>query len=198
MEVAIDLPHTDKEWKHFAQDATAYVTGMIKRRAVEVSERKLSTEDQLKFKAAKAVEVKNFISAQAFEALPSHLKPSREQAIGMRWLLTWKVQDDGSVKPKARAILLGYQDPSYEHRSTTAPVMTRQTRQLFLQAAANRRWRTQKGDISGAFLQGRTYPDELFCIPCDEILEAMQLPPGTITRLKKSLLRSCGCSIRVV
>ena len=186
VEVAIDLPHTDKEWKHFAQDATAYVAGMIKRRAVEVSERKLSAEDQLKFKAAKAVEVKNFISAQAFEALPPHLKPSREQAIGMRWLLTWKVQDDGSVKPKARAILLGYQDPSYEHRSTTAPVMTRQTRQLFLQAAANRRWRIQKGDISGAFLQGRTYPDELFCIPCDEILEAMQLPPGTITRLKRA------------
>ncbi|OLQ03384.1 hypothetical protein AK812_SmicGene13705 [Symbiodinium microadriaticum] len=102
VEVAIDLPHTDKEWKHFAQDATAYVAGMIKRRAVEVSERKLSTEDQLKFKAAKAVEVKNFISAQAFEALPSHLKPSREQAIGMRWLLTWKVQDDGSVKPKEK------------------------------------------------------------------------------------------------
>ncbi|CAE7454855.1 RE1 [Symbiodinium sp. CCMP2592] len=186
VEVAVDLPTTEKEWKRFGQDATAYVAGMIKRRAVEVSERRLSAEDQLKFKAAKAVEVKNFLSAQAFEALPSHLKPSREQAIGMRWLLTWKVQDDGSVKPKARAILLGYQDPSYEHRSTTAPVMTRQTRQLFLQAAANRRWRIQKGDISGAFLQGRTYPDELFCVPCDEILEAMQLPPGTITKLKRA------------
>ena len=74
----------------------------------------------MKSKAAKAAEVRNFISAQAFEALPAHLKPSREQAIGMRWLLTWKVQEDGSVKPKARAILLGYQDPSYEHRSTTA------------------------------------------------------------------------------
>eukprot|EP00439_Symbiodinium_sp_Y106_P024975 s3776_g3.t1 len=186
VEIAVDLPYTEKEWKRFTQDATAYVAGMIKRRAVEVSERRLSTEDQMKFREAKAAEVRNFISAQAFEALPAHLKPSREQAIGMRWLLTWKVQEDGSVKPKARAILLGYQDPSYEHRSTTAPVMTRQTRQLFLQAAANRKWRIQKGDISGAFLQGRAYPDELFCVPCDEILEAMQLPPGTITRLKRA------------
>ena len=64
--------------------------------------------------------------------------------------------------------------------------MSRQTRQLFLQAAANRRWTIQKGDITGAFLQGREYPGELFCIPCDEILESMNLPAGTVTRLKRA------------
>ena len=104
----------------------------------------------------------------------------------MRWILTWKTKEDGSVKPKARAVLLGYQDPSYEHRSTTAPVMTRQTRQFMLQLAANRRWTVQKGDVSGAFLQGREYPDTLYCIPCDEICAAMQLAPGSITRLRRA------------
>ncbi|CAE7028497.1 RE1 [Symbiodinium sp. CCMP2592] len=186
VEIAIDLPTRGKEAERFCKDAQAYLVSMLKRRAVEVSEKRLSAEDREKFAAAKDKEVKNFISAQAFEALPKELQPAKEQAIGMRWLLTWKVQDDGSVKPKARAILLGYQDPQYEFRSTTAPVMTRQTRQLFLQAAANRGWRIRKGDISGAFLQGRDYPDELFCIPCDEILSAMNLPKGSITRLKRA------------
>ena len=186
VEIAIDLPTSGKEAEKFCQNAQAYLVSMLKRRAVEVSEKRLSAEDRAKFAAAKDKEVRNFISANAFEALPRELQPAKEQAIGMRWLLTWKVQDDGSVKPKARAILLGYQDPQYEYRSTTAPVMTRQSRQLFLQAAANRGWRIRKGDISGAFLQGRNYPDELFCVPCEEILAAMNLPKGSITRLKRA------------
>ena len=186
VEVAVDLPDSQRGWDHFCKNPQAYLVSMLKRRAVEVSEKRLSAEDRQKFAEAKQKEVRNFISANAFEALPKELQPSKDQAIGMRWLLTWKVQEDGSVKPKARAILLGYQDPQYEYRSTTAPVMTRQTRQLFLQAAANLKWRIQKGDISGAFLQGRDYPDELFCSPCDEILEAMKLPKGSITRLKRA------------
>ncbi len=103
----------------------------------------------------------------------------------MRWILTWKVKDDGTTKPKARAILLGYQDPGYEHRATTTPAMTRQSRQLVLQAAAVQRWKTEKGDVSGAFLQGREYPSDLFCIPCDEICKAMEIPTGSITKVKR-------------
>ena len=81
----------------------------------QVSERRVSPEDREKFRDAKDVEVKNFI-------LPEHLRPHRDQTVGMRWILTWKVKEDGSVKPKARAVFLGYQDPCYEHRATTAPV----------------------------------------------------------------------------
>ena len=152
----------------------------MKRKAVEVSERRLSPEEQAEFRGAKQVEVKNFLSADAFEALPKHLQPSREQAVGMRWVLTWKLKDDGTRKAKARAVLLGYQDPCYEHRSTTAPVMTRQSRQMLLQMAAWKRWRVRKGDVSGAFLQGREYPDTLYCIPTPEICEAMNLPENSV------------------
>ncbi|CAE7496334.1 RE1 [Symbiodinium sp. CCMP2592] len=184
--IEIEVPQSNRGWEKFLNNPQAYFVGALRRRAVEVSEKRLTAEDRVKFQEAKAKEVRNFIAAQAFEALPDHLKPSKDQAIGMRWLLTWKTQDDGSVRPEARAILLGYQDPNYEFRSTTSPVMSRQTRQLFLQAAANRHWRIQNGDITGAFLQGREYPSELFCIPCDEILESMNLPAGTVTRLKRA------------
>ena len=40
--------------------------------------------------------------------------------------------------------------------------------------------------MSGAFLQGREYPDVLHCIPTDEICDAMQVPRGSITRLKRA------------
>ena len=186
VEVEVAVPESRRGLDSMTRDMQSYFVGALKRKAVEVSERRLSPADRERFQEAKGVEVKNFIAAQAFEALPEHLKPNREQAVGMRWILTWKVKEDGSVKPKARAVLLGYQDPGYEHRATTAPVMTRQTRQLMLQLAANKRWRLMKGDVSGAFLQGRTYPTELYCVPCDEICQAMGINPGSITRLKKA------------
>ena len=168
------------------EDLQGYFVGALKRRAVEVSERRLSAEELQQFREAKAAEVKNFVASGAFESLPEHLRPSKEQAIGMRWVLTWKHRDDGSVKAKARAILLGYQDPCYEHRDTTSPVMTRQTRQFQLQLAALKNWKVYKGDVTGAFLQGREYPDTLYCIPCPEICTALGLAEGSVTKLRRA------------
>ena len=127
VEVEIEMPHTNREWQRAMGDLSCYMVGAMKRRAVEVREKTLSPEEREQFAAAKAVEVRNFIAAQAFESLPDHVRPSKAQAIGMRWILTWKQREDGSRKAKARAVLLGYQDPAYEHRSTTAPVMSRQS-----------------------------------------------------------------------
>lgn len=185
IEVAIDMPSTNRGWKDMTRDMFGYFVGAMKRRAAEVSEKRLDEESREKFREAKAVEVKNFIAAKAFEIVPPEMRPPKEKAIGMRWILSWKTKEDGTQKAKARAILLGYQDPGYEHRATTTPVMTRQSRQFLLQIAAIRKWRTQKGDVSGAFLQGREYPGELFCIPCKEICEAMGVDEGTITKVKR-------------
>ncbi|CAE7537598.1 RE2 [Symbiodinium sp. CCMP2456] len=184
--VEIELPTNVRGLQKTLHHLPAYFVGAMKRRAVEVCERKLTPSQKEEFRAAKNIEVRNFIASKAFETLPDELRPSREQAINMRWILTWKATDSGGQKAKARAVLLGYQDPKYEFRSTTAPVMMRQTRQMQLQLSANRNWTAQKGDVSGAFLQGREYPDQLYCIPCKEICEAMGLPEGTITRLKRA------------
>ena len=179
------MPTTSRGKKQFENDMFGYFVGALRRRAIEVSEKHMDAETKRSFAEAKQAEVKNFIGAKAFEAIPDHQKPPKEVAVGMRWILTWKIKDDGTTKPKARAILLGYQDPGYEHRTTTTPVMTRQSRQMLLQVAAIRKWKTQKGDVSGAFLQGREYPGNLYCIPCPEICEAMGLEPGSITKVKR-------------
>ena len=176
VEVAIDLPENQRNLHNAVKNLSGYFVSALKRRAVEVSEKRLSEGDKELFREAKAVEVKNFVASRAFEALPPETQPDRTQAMGMRWILTWKTREDGTQKAKARAVLLGYQDTSYAHRSTTSPVMTRQSRQMLLQAAVIRKWPVYKGDVSGAFLQGRDYPERLLCIPCDEICSAMNLP----------------------
>ena len=186
VEVQIEMPESSRGLKRAFANLPSFFVGAMKKRSVEVSERKLSDDERAQFTAAKLSEVKNFIAAEAFESLPEHLKPDKSTAIGMRWVLTWKQLDGGGRKAKARAVLLGYQDPSYEHRATTSPVMSRQTRQCFLQMCANQRWKVFKGDVSGAFLQGRPYPGDLFCIPCDEICDCMGITRGSVTRMRKA------------
>ena len=61
-------------------------------------------------------------------------------------------------------MILGFLDPMYEYRQTHAPTMSRTTRQIFLAIAASLGWDVEKGDVSGAFLQGRDYPGEAYVI----------------------------------
>ena len=187
VEVSVEMPTTRSQSEKALQDFHAYFVNNFKRRsAIEVSERHLTDDEKNQFKAAKAIEVSNFLAAKAFEVLPDHLKPSAKQAIRMRWILTWKYKEDGSKKAKSRAVLLGYQDPCSEQRATNSPTTTRQSRQLQMQLAASLKFRMQKGDVTGAFLQSRPYPGELYCIPAPEICEAMGLPPESITRVRKA------------
>ena len=92
-------------------DMSAYRVNDLRRMAVELSEKRLEEEDRKAFSDAKAVEVGFFIAAEAFETIPPHMRPPKETAVGMRWLLTWRVKEDGTVTPQARAILPGYQAP---------------------------------------------------------------------------------------
>ena len=40
--------------------------------------------------------------------------------------------------------------------------------------------------MTGAFLQSRQYPDQLFCIPTPDICEALGVPAGTVTRVQRA------------
>ena len=180
------MPDSRSGTEKALKDLQAYFVGAMKRKAVEISERTLTDAERQEFQSAKAVEVNNFIAAKAFEALPAGMRVNRSEAVNMRWLLVWKVKEDGTRKAKARAVLQGYQDPKYEERATYSPTTTRQTRQLQLQIAASKGFQTKKGDVTGAFLQSRAYPDDLLCVPCPEICTAMGLAPGSITKVRRA------------
>ena len=67
----------------------------------------MDPETKQLFDAAKQIEVKNFISAKAFEAVPDHLKPPKSVAVGMRWISTWKIKMMGPPNPKLGPFLWG-------------------------------------------------------------------------------------------
>ena len=164
----------------------SFLSSQLRRRGVEVSERNMDDEELKLMQTAKQEEVKKFIGADALKCLPPHLQPSKQVAMKMRWVLTWKKGDDGTRSPKARCLVLGYQDPHYESRQTMAPTMSRTTRQVLLGLATALKMRVSKGDVSGAFLQGREYQHDAYVIPTDEICAALGIPVGSVTELKKA------------
>ena len=103
--IEVPLPESHRGLLKAVSDFETFFVGALKRRAVEVHEKHLTPSERQQFQEAKEAEVRNFVAAKAFEALPPELKPDRSQAIGMRWLLTWKLKEDGERKAKARAIL---------------------------------------------------------------------------------------------
>ena len=184
--IELELPTTRNGWKQMSKNPQTFLANMMKKKAVEVHERHMDLETKEKFRQAKLVEMNKFLKSEALEVLPQHLQPSKDQAMQMRWLLTWKVDGDGQTVPKARIVILGYQDPQYEHRVTYAPTTTRHTRQLMLQYAAGRQWWSWKGDVAAAFLQGRECKEDLYCIPTPELCELLQIPKESVSRLRKT------------
>ena len=187
VEIHIEVPTSKRGMARFLNNAEAYVCSQMRRKQVEVQERRLKPEELKKFCGAKEKEVRNYVSAECF-ALANKQCPDEKMVLGMRWLLTWKYDEqcEGGKKAKARAIILGYQDPRYSERPTAAPTPTKAGRQLFFQLCAWKKFRLAKGDISGAFLQGEELQEEIWCRPLDEIAKAMGVAPGTPMLMKKA------------
>ena len=184
--IEVKMPGTRHGWKDASRNLMGYLANAIKKKSIEVHERHMDLETRQRFHGAKMIEVKKFLGAKALEALPPELQPPPSQAMRMRWILSWKTDHAGQTGPKARAVVLGYMDPEYEHRISYAPTTTRHTRQLMLQLAACRGWHTWKGDVSAAFLQGRECPHDLYCIPTPELCKEMGIPAESVTRLRKA------------
>eukprot|EP00435_Cladocopium_sp_Y103_P052568 s378_g16.t1 len=188
VEITIELPDSKRGIQKFINNPEAFVVNQLRRKAVEVQERKLTRAELEQFDQAKQKEIRSFLQAQCFKVVPEHMLPPNSDAIGMRWLLTWKSLQDGTSdkKAKARAIILGYQDKSYEYKQTASPTLSRVGRQAFLMFCAQLHFRIQKGDVSAAFLQGDQLEKDMWVVPTREICHALGVPEGTVTKLQRA------------
>eukprot|EP00435_Cladocopium_sp_Y103_P046562 s102_g13.t1 len=176
VEIAIDVPESKRGKQFMVEKFSSFLVSNLKRKTIEVNEKHLNEQEYQEMQDAKQCEVKKFLAAE----------PPKHMAMRMRWVLTWKRDDQNNKTAKARCVILGFLDPMYEYRQTHAPTMSRTTRQIFLAIAAALGWSVSKGDVSGAFLQGREYPGEAFVIPTPEICAGMKIPESSVTRLRKA------------
>ena len=155
----------------------------------EVFDRQMSMEERKQFDPANQKEIKNYVANNVLEKLEPHERPPRESFVRKRWVLEYRLDENKKKKPKARIVILGYPDPDSENRPAASPTMTRNTRQLLLQFGAWMGFSAAKGDVSGAFLQGRNLQRDLWVLPVPELAAALNTSLGEIMKLKKA---ACG------
>ena len=102
---------------------------------------------------AKLVEFKCWIDLDVVSIVDSI--PEKANLIQSRWVETWKLNSNGTVKlPKCRLVLKGYQDQDKFSVRIDSPTVSIIGVRLLLQLAAIHSWSILSIDLKVAFLQG--------------------------------------------
>ena len=194
-EIALTLEHSEIQrcTQICYEDQIALLASAAKKQRAEVKEKQLSEADRQLFLGAKRKEISSWLSTETVRKIARSQIPE-EQILRSRWVLTWKPIDDsgqesGSTqsKPKARLVILGFEDPHIETLSRDAPTMGKDSRMLVLQYAASARWSLRSFDIQTAFLRGSRQDGRVLGMePPEEMRQQMELKPWECCELLKS------------
>eukprot|EP00434_Breviolum_minutum_P029213 symbB.v1.2.025839.t2/scaffold2536.1/size76742/5 len=190
--------HDIAKWKHSSHpQEMSFLVSAAKRQRSEVKLNTLTPEQRKLFVEAKDKEIGSWLSTNTVERILRHQVP-HENIMRCRWILTWKPVDSETpidkkkepVKPKlipkARLVVLGYEDPLVHEIPRDSPTMSKLSRMLILQQAASRQWEIESFDIKTAFLRGNEVSDRILGMePPEELRTKMKLKPQEIVRLLK-------------
>ena len=151
--VEVSIQFTDA--RHFVKDPGLWLSKRLgDGKTTEVTYRRLGPGEQVQFDEAMVKELSQVAASEALRrVLKEELPLDETKLLKMRWVLTWKYQEGGERKAKARLVILGYQHPRLTEQATAAPTLGRLGRNLLLQACAVNKLKLEFGDVSSAFLQ---------------------------------------------
>ena len=159
-----------------------------KQRRVEVNFRKLSPQDKKLFEGAMQKEWNSWIENKVTTICKSR-GISPEKIIKARWVLVWKKSsdpDDRQKTPKARLVLVGWQDPELGKIATDSPTIRKESKGLILSICASKHWKLWGADIKTAFLSGDPSDREIYFKPPPEIKQWMKLDDHDLMKLEKA------------
>ena len=172
----------------------AFLVSAAKRQRSEVKMHQLNPEEKRLFQQAKDKEIQSWLTTETVCRILRHQIPA-ENVMRCRWILTWKPTDETENNktktgpqhvPKARLVVLGYEDPLVHEIPRDSPTMSKLARMLILQYAASKHWNIESFDIKTAFLRGEEHSNRILGLePPAELREKMRLAPNEILRLLK-------------
>ena len=193
LEVSLDIHPEDITenplclWTVLDECLVAAPTKAQKRR-VEVSMRKLSEPDKKLFEKAMQKEWQSWVENKVMSLVKSRgIDPAK--VIKARWVLVWKKSsdpDDRTKTPKARLVLVGWQDPMLGKIATDSPTLRKESKSLVLSICSSKKWKLWGADIKTAFLSGDASTRELYFKPPKEIQQWMSLSDEDLYRLEKA------------
>ena len=192
VEVALNVDEISHCMKQNVQEQVAFLASAAKKQRSEVKEKNLSKEELKLFQGAKMKEIQSWLTTETVRRIARNQIPE-DQILRSRWVLTWKpvepTQQDPAPpsKPKARLVILGYEDPQLESLARDSPTMGKDSRTLILQFAASAKWKIRSFDIQTAFLRGSRQDGRILGMePPQEMRSMMNLKPWECCELLKS------------
>ena len=171
----------------------AFLVSAAKRQRSEVKLSDLTAEDRERFRQAKMKEVESWISTETITKIMRNQIP-KANILRSRWILTWKEvdptadqpQQSQKMKPKARLVVLGFEDPEVSEIPRDSPTMNKLTRMLLLQYCASRKWDIQSFDVQTAFLRGSEQSNRVLGMePPEEMRQKLKLRQDEVVQLLK-------------
>ena len=159
-----------------------------KMRRVEVNFRKLNPNDKKLFEKAMYKEWNSWVENKVTTICKAK-GISPERIIKARWVLVWKKSsdpDDKQKTPKARLVLVGWQDPELGKIATDSPTLRKESKSLVLSVCASKHWKLWGADIKTAFLSGDPSARDIYFKPPPEIKEWMKLDKDDLMKLEKA------------
>ena len=195
--IEVDITQQDIDhWKEESQPSCmAFVVSAAKKQRAEVKLSDLTDADRKLFEEAKTKEIDSWISTDTVARILRHRIP-QENIMRCRWILTWKPIEESEKsstskthprhKPKARLVVLGFQDPMVDSIPRDSPTLTKLSRMLILQLAASNRWTIGSFDVKTAFLRGEEQSDRILGIePTTELRDQLKLKSNEVLQLLK-------------
>ena len=202
MEILLSVDEIQHCTEQTYGDQIAFLASSAKKQRSEVREKDLSPSDKLLFQNAKSKEISSWLSTETVRRIARSQIPA-EQILRSRWVLTWKPLEPNPTdpsaathKPKARLVILGYEDPQLDEMARDSPTMGRDARVLIMQYAASARWRLRSFDIQTAFLRGSRKDGRVLGMePPAEMRTMMKLEPWECCELLKSAYGLCNAPL---
>ena len=170
IEIAFSALEDERQIRKYLKNPEVFVVTSLRKKRVEINERRLNPEEREMMRTAKGKEVREFIREKAVARILEGEYVDPKDIMKMRFVLTWKKDPDSptGTKGKARLIILGFQDPWLGKEKTSAPTLNKRSKQLILQVITQKGWKLQKGDVTATFLQGRPLGKNKYCLAPEE------------------------------
>ncbi len=140
----VALPYLDVEHKmrRYLRQPDSFVVTSLRKKRVEINERKLNDVEKELVRLSKGKEVQEYIKEEVVRRILANENATPEEAMRMRFFLTWKKDPEGpsGKKAKARLVVLGFQDPHLGKENTCSPTLNRRSKQMLLQIVVQHGW----------------------------------------------------------
>jgi Reverse transcriptase (RNA-dependent DNA polymerase) len=142
---------------------TVYLSHQKKKRVVLLSSDEAKNDPSaLQAMADEIVSFKRFV---CYEEVSADMVSANANIISTRWVISKKMNVDGTWRSKARLVARGYEDREKDRITSDSPVASTAAQRLVLALLAEKQWIPNSWDFSTAFLQGKSLTRDVFVVP---------------------------------